>query len=97
MPSLSLPLITLPICLTIAFNLIMHYWHVCTVKPGFVDEPPAEPGTNILWAAKSGHNRGRGVRWSQSVNITRAEVTQCSKCGQEKPEVRRAGDVAKVN
>ncbi|KAF8072281.1 DHHC palmitoyltransferase-domain-containing protein [Lyophyllum atratum] len=90
MPSLSYPIITLPICLLITFNLFMHYFYVCTVKPGFVDDPPAEPGRNILWARRSKPPKGKalmgGARWSSVLNVTRAETTQCSKCGQTKPE-----------
>ncbi|KAF5374532.1 hypothetical protein D9615_009074 [Tricholomella constricta] len=90
MPSLSYPVITLPACLLIALNMFMHYFYVCTVKPGFVDDPPPEPGRNILWARRSRPPKGRAmsgrVRWSSVLNVTRAETTQCSKCGQTKPE-----------
>ncbi|GLB40770.1 putative DHHC palmitoyltransferase family protein [Lyophyllum shimeji] len=69
-PSLPYPLITLPLCLLIALNLFTHYFYVCTVRPGFVDEPPAEPGRSILWARRSRLAKGRaltgGVRWSRS-------------------------------
>ncbi|KAH0584794.1 hypothetical protein H2248_008074 [Termitomyces sp. 'cryptogamus'] len=68
----------------------MHYFYVCTVRPGFVDEPPAEPGHNMLWAKMSRPRKGKAlmgrVKWSSIVNVTPAETTQCSKCGQTKPE-----------
>lgn len=93
MPNLSFQIITLPVCSIIALNLFMHYFYVCTVRPGFVDEPPAEPTHNILWAKRSRPRKGTAltgrVKWSSVVNITRAETTQCSKCGQMKPEVSR--------
>lgn len=94
MPSLSYQIITLPVCILIAVNLHMHYYYVCTVSPGFVVDPPRDPGSGILWARRRRPGKGKaltgggGVRWSSEVNITRAEVTQCSKCGQTKPEVR---------
>ncbi|KNZ75818.1 putative palmitoyltransferase ZDHHC16 [Termitomyces sp. J132] len=90
MPSLSFQIVTLPVCLMIALNLFMHYFYVCTVRPGFVDEPPAEPGHNMLWAKMSRPRKGKAlmgrVKWSSIVNVTPAETTQCSKCGQTKPE-----------
>jgi palmitoyltransferase len=94
MPGLSYQIITLPICILIAVNLHMHYYYVCTVNPGFVEDPPRDAGTSILWARRTKPGKGKaltgggGVRWSSAVNITRAEVTQCTKCGQSKPEVR---------
>ncbi|GLB45772.1 putative DHHC palmitoyltransferase family protein, partial [Lyophyllum shimeji] len=73
-----------------ALNLFAHYFYVCTVRPGFVDEPPAEPRRSILWARRSRLAKGRaltgGVRWSSVLHVTRAETTQCGKCGQTKPE-----------
>ncbi|KAJ7607930.1 DHHC palmitoyltransferase-domain-containing protein [Roridomyces roridus] len=88
MPSLSWPLISFPICLLIVLNLFMHYYYVVTVPPGFVEDPPREPGSSIFWATKNGPPRGEltGVRWSKELVITRAAVTRCRKCGQSKPE-----------
>ena len=91
MPTLSYPLISGPICILIALNLFMHYYYVCTVPPGFVDEPPREPGTGLLWSrpriAQTQRPMTQGVRWSSELNITKASVTRCRKCGQSKPEV----------
>ncbi|KAF8972266.1 DHHC palmitoyltransferase-domain-containing protein [Flammula alnicola] len=91
-PSLSFPIITLPICVLIALNLFMHYFYAVTVKPGFLDEPPREPGTSFLWARK-GSKKGKqkaltgGVRWtSRGVNITPAAYTKCFKCAKMRPE-----------
>lgn len=71
----------------------MHYFYVCVIPPGFVDEPPREEGHGILWAKKRSKASNRvltGVRWSEEGNskITRAATTKCRKCGQLKPEVR---------
>ncbi|KAF8875519.1 DHHC palmitoyltransferase-domain-containing protein [Infundibulicybe gibba] len=89
-PNLSYPIISSPICLLIALNLHMHYYYVCTIKPGFVDDAPCEPGRSIFWAKrKSGSSRAltRGVTWTEGgTKITKAEVTQCRKCGQRRPE-----------
>jgi hypothetical protein len=38
-PTLPYPWITTPICLLIVFNLYAHYYFVCTVSPGFVEDP----------------------------------------------------------
>ena len=86
-PDLSYPIISLPACLLIALNLLMHYFHVCTVPPGFVEDPPREPGSSLLWARRKDREPTVGVRWSTVVHVTKAEVTQCTKCGQTKPEV----------
>ncbi|KAF5346618.1 hypothetical protein D9757_011442 [Collybiopsis confluens] len=92
MPSLSYPWITGPICVLIAFNLLMHYYLVITTNPGFADEPPRTAGTGFLWARpkSSGRTQSRpltnGVRWSHMLNITKAALTKCRKCGGQKPE-----------
>ena len=72
----------------------MHYYYVCTVPPGFVDDLPAEAGHGIMWAKKKGVGADSsgpltGVRWSDEgrVRITEAGTTTCRKCGQVKPEV----------
>lgn len=72
----------------------MHYYYVCTVPPGFVDDPPAEAGHGIMWAKKrpvevANSRPLTGVRWSEQgrLRITRAATTNCRKCGQVKPEV----------
>jgi hypothetical protein len=71
-------------CLLIALNLHAHYYYVCTVPPGFVEDPSREEGSSIFWAKKKPL---RGVRWSDTLKITAAAVTKCKKCGQAKPEV----------
>ena len=92
-PTLSYPWVTTPICLLIVFNLFAHYYFVCTVPPGFVDDPPREIGTGFFWSVRrqepsqGGVLRGSGVRWSESLNITPASVTKCRRCGQKRPEV----------
>ncbi|KAJ7153812.1 DHHC palmitoyltransferase-domain-containing protein [Mycena filopes] len=91
MPSLMWPVISGPICVLIASNLWMHYYYVVTVPPGFVDEPPREAPQkgSLLWAEKRAPRRGEmtaGVRWTEELVITRAAVTKCRKCGQQKPE-----------
>ncbi|KAJ7218253.1 zf-DHHC-domain-containing protein [Mycena haematopus] len=94
MPSLMWPLISGPICVLIALNLWMHYFYVITVPPGFAEDPPTDLAkdnsqNSILWASrKSPRSRELtgGVRWSSEIVITRAAVTKCRKCGQQKPE-----------
>jgi palmitoyltransferase len=67
----------------------MHYYYVCTISPGFVEDPPLEAGQGILWAKKKGRRNLTGVQWSEEggIQITKASVTKCRKCGQLKPEV----------
>lgn len=90
LPSLRWPWITTPLCLLVALNLFGHYYLACTVSPGFVDDPPRVQGSGLLWAKprKTARNTAlTGVRWSEDLNVTKAEVTKCSKCGQMRPEV----------
>ncbi|RPD72440.1 hypothetical protein L226DRAFT_467107 [Lentinus tigrinus ALCF2SS1-7] len=95
-PSLPLPWLTTPVCIVIALNLFGHYYYVCTVRPGFVDDDPHahDPGTGLLWARRRGEagagTRSRtGVRWSEDegARVTRAAVSKCKRCGEMRPEV----------
>lgn len=92
-PTLSYPWVTTPMCLLIAFNLYAHYYFVCTVPPGFVEDQPREIGTGFFWSVKrrehkpSAALRSSGVRWSENMNITPASLSKCRKCGQKRPEV----------
>ncbi|KAF4615737.1 hypothetical protein D9613_012465 [Agrocybe pediades] len=90
-PELSYPLLKIPICILIATNLVLHYYYVVTVPPGFVDDPPREAGTGLLWARKTDSKGKRaltgGVRWtSRGIKVTPATYTKCLKCKQTRPE-----------
>lgn len=91
-PNLPFPIITIPLCLLIALNLLMHYYYAVTVKPGFLGDPPHETGSGLLWAQRSdkGKRRAltRGVQWSsRGVKVTPAQYTKCWKCNKPRPEV----------
>lgn len=95
-PSLSYPFISIPICTLIAVNLFAHYFFVCTIRPGFVDERPRVAGKSILWAKeKLGKRRVSltqgGARWTKEIQITPAAISKCRKCGQSRPEVSQQG------
>ncbi|TBU24439.1 DHHC palmitoyltransferase-domain-containing protein [Dichomitus squalens] len=95
-PSLPYKWLTTPICIVIALNLFGHYYYVCTVPPGFVDDSPRVPGTSVLWAKKRRSARYRaltGVRWSEELHITRAASSKCRRCGVMRPEVSRFRDI----
>ncbi|KAF8843788.1 zf-DHHC-domain-containing protein [Paxillus ammoniavirescens] len=89
-PGLPLPWLSSPPCMLIAINLFMHYYYVCTVRPGYIDEPPRFPGTSFLWASPSRPRRqltASGVRWSSpELEIVRANITCCKRCGEMRPE-----------
>ncbi|EIW57164.1 zf-DHHC-domain-containing protein [Trametes versicolor FP-101664 SS1] len=89
-PSLAWPWVTTPVCLLIALNLFAHYYYVCTISPGFVNEPPRAAGTGLLWARRRREAAGgpplTGVRWSEDMHVTRAETSKCRKCGEMRPE-----------
>lgn len=94
-PTLSFPVITTPVCMLIALNLLAHYYYVCTVPPGFIDEAPREPGKSFLWAKKR-DTRARkqltGVQWSDESKLwmTTASITKCKRCNKSRPEVSSA-------
>ncbi|KAI0649520.1 zf-DHHC-domain-containing protein [Trametes meyenii] len=87
-PTLPWPWLTTPLCLLIALNLFIHYYYVCTVRPGFVGDPPRAHGTGLLWARKRDYSSRplTGVRWSEDVHVTRAAMSKCRKCGEMRPE-----------
>lgn len=63
---------------------------MCTVSPGFAGDPPNLVSDGLLWAKRrdpSQHRPLTGVHWSSEINITKAAVTRCAKCGETKPEV----------
>jgi palmitoyltransferase len=88
MPTLSYPILSLPICLLIAFNLGMHYYHVCTVSPGFTDQPSATPGHGFMWAKPKNERALTTGSYPEqtSVRVTLAKLSQCRKCMQMRPE-----------
>jgi len=89
MPSLRWPLLTTPLCLLIALNLFTHYYYACTIPPGFVDELPHLQNSGWRWAKKREMAQKKaltGVRWSDDLNVTKATVTKCRKCGELRPE-----------
>ncbi|KAH9924107.1 DHHC palmitoyltransferase-domain-containing protein [Amylocystis lapponica] len=86
-PSLRFPWLSTPICALIALNMFAHYYYVCTISPGFVTDPPRQPGTGLLWAKRRNPTRSlTGVRWSDDLHVTKAFVTKCRKCGVMRPE-----------
>ncbi|KAF8760822.1 DHHC palmitoyltransferase family [Rhizoctonia solani] len=86
-PDLPYPLITIPLCLLIAANLLAHYYYVCTTHPGNPsDGLGTAEGRGWSWAPK---RRGGGVQWSP-VSLTdptgTRAVPRCNKCHGPKPE-----------
>ncbi|EMD31503.1 hypothetical protein CERSUDRAFT_89027 [Gelatoporia subvermispora B] len=69
--------------------MFAHYFYVCTISPGFVEDPPRQPGTGLLWAKKRQSARNRaltGIRWSDDIQIVKASVSRCRRCGIMRPE-----------
>ena len=94
-PSLPFPILTIPICVLIVLNLVFHYFYCVTVRPGFVDSDGEAPmfalrelGTvdSIFWAKRKGGRKGK-VRAPRSPRMTPAELTRCTKCNRQRPEV----------
>ncbi|EGN98748.1 hypothetical protein SERLA73DRAFT_181375 [Serpula lacrymans var. lacrymans S7.3] len=93
-PTLRFPWLTTPPCILIVCNLFMHYYYVCTIPPGFIQDGPREAKGGILWAGEKPNSseQRRGVRWSgedglgSGIKISKANLTMCKKCGQTRPE-----------
>ncbi|KAF8609514.1 zf-DHHC-domain-containing protein [Ceratobasidium sp. AG-I] len=89
-PTLPYPLISIPICMLIASNLLAHYYYVCTIHPGRPDDGLGTgEGQGWNWASKRG---GKGVKWSpvaleaeSSIRDGRS-LPRCTKCQGLKPE-----------
>jgi palmitoyltransferase len=99
-PSLPWPLLTVPLCILAASNLIAHYYYVCKVPPGFVEDAPRISGSGRLWARPRAEAPVEGVRWSDDVRMTKADLTRCKRCGAVRPEVSvplaRSDEMAEV-
>ncbi|KAL4064210.1 DHHC palmitoyltransferase-domain-containing protein [Scleroderma yunnanense] len=80
-PTLPCPWLTTPPCIWIALNMFMHYYYVCTIPPGFVGDPFPLPGSGLLWASPSPSQLS-----SSSVEIVKARMSRCKKCGEMRPE-----------
>ena len=61
----------------------MHYYYVCTISPGFVDDPPVFSGSGLLWASPSCHQLSY-----PGLEVVKARMTRCKKCGEMRPEVQ---------
>ncbi|TFY63891.1 hypothetical protein EVG20_g6140 [Dentipellis fragilis] len=89
--NLPWPWLTVPPCLLIIVNLATHYYLVCTTPPGFVNEPPAQPGSGLLWATKRDPRSQRHLTgtlsWSY-LSRPRAEDPPLSDMQQMRAEVR---------
>ncbi|KAH7344558.1 zf-DHHC-domain-containing protein [Rhizoctonia solani] len=86
-PDLPWPLITVPLCLLIASNLLAHYYYVCTTPPGNPNDGLGTgEGRGWSWAPK----RRGGVQWSPvnlgEVSRDGANTPRCNKCQGLKPE-----------
>ncbi|KAI6025458.1 zf-DHHC-domain-containing protein [Pisolithus marmoratus] len=79
-PTLPFPWLTTPLCILIALNVVGHYYHACTVPPGFVsDTGPPVHGSGFLWAALPPHG-------GSHLNIVHARMSRCRKCHDTRPE-----------
>lgn len=93
-PTLPWPWLTTPLCMLVVLNLFTHYYLVCTIPPGFVDEPRrlSESDGGWMWATKKTQTRrtqSTGVQWSEELNVTKAVTSRCKRCAVMRPEVRR--------
>ncbi|KAF8582995.1 zf-DHHC-domain-containing protein [Ramaria rubella] len=84
-PTLYFRIITIPICILFATNMFAHYYYVCTVAPGFANDPATTlEGNSWLWARK---RRPRSaLQWSNELNLSAPKYTKCKRCGEHRPE-----------
>lgn len=88
-PTLSFKIITIPICILFATNMYANYYWVCTVSPGFVDDPQesqtTREGEGLIWARK--RKQRLGVKWSDEPKLSPPHYNKCKRCGVQRPEV----------
>lgn len=88
-PTLSFRIVSVPICLLFATNMFAHYYYVCTVSPGFADDPPStvttRQGSSWIWAKQK--ETRHGVRWSDEPGAFEPYYNKCKRCGVQRPEV----------
>lgn len=94
-PTLRWQILSLPLNLLVASNVLAQYYLACTVKPGFIDDPAPNEGEGWIWAkrrnsAQSSSNANGTLGLPGELNMTRAEVTRCRKCKLLRPEVSSA-------
>ncbi|KAF8316764.1 zf-DHHC-domain-containing protein [Clavulina sp. PMI_390] len=86
--TLAYPLLTIPLCLLVATNLLGQYYLAITVPPGFISDSTAETlheGSSIFWAKRAPHS---GASWSErrlASDITKSP-NHCRKCQIIRPE-----------
>src|SRR5258708_2544994 len=95
-PSLPLRIVTTPLCMLVACNILAHYYWACTIPPGFADEhmrlsgtrgrPEAAWRTYLIAPERSGQPDS-GVQWTRN-DLLEGSPGRCNKCGGVKPEVR---------
>ncbi|GAW00024.1 zf-DHHC-domain-containing protein [Lentinula edodes] len=88
MPSLAYPWLGGPICLLIAFNLLVHYYLVVTTNPGFVEDLPRGAGKGFLWATPRNMSKERPLTEGKVWTAKTREVPSLSDMQSLRPEVR---------
>lgn len=63
LPNLAHPYLMGPLCALIVLNIHVHYYLVCTVPPGFADEPPQQGGRGWAWARPRSQQSGARRRF----------------------------------
>lgn len=63
LPNLAHPYLMGPLCVLIVLNIHVHYYLVCTVPPGFADEPPQQGGRGWAWARPRSQQSGARRRF----------------------------------
>lgn len=80
-PTLPYPWLTTPTCMLMAWNLVAHYYFVCTVSPGFIGEPSRYAGKGLMWASPSRNGGSFPLP-----ELVKARMSRCRKCHEMRPE-----------
>ena len=83
LPTLSAPVLTIPLCMLLVVNMLGNYYWACFMPPGVVGDEVARRRP-WLYARKK---RGDPVM-RRNFAVTTARCTMCKRCRKNRPEVR---------
>ncbi|KAL1748248.1 DHHC palmitoyltransferase-domain-containing protein [Schizophyllum fasciatum] len=81
LPSLSAKVLTVPLCIWLAVNLLGNYYWACTMRPGIVGDDQPRRRAWLYAAKKTGDPVMR-----RNFQVTPARCTRCKRCQRSRPE-----------
>ncbi|KAF8332380.1 zf-DHHC-domain-containing protein [Cantharellus anzutake] len=87
-PTLSAPLLSVPCCLLLAMNLVLHYYWACTVSPGLLEDhrySRIQSSDSSSWASRL-RRSDPCIPVHLWETMTPAPTIQCRRCPKIRPE-----------